>query len=152
MQKLAVDLNRDSGLLDYILDYNERRYRWLHRQLDCHVFSAVTKPKLAMRGLAYKKNTQSVKNSFAVRVLQDLHGRAEFRVYDPAAVLPRELEPVVACKDRYETLGDADCLLVLAEWDEFVENDWAAIGDTMRGRVVIDCVNIHDRQEAVSHE
>jgi UDPglucose 6-dehydrogenase len=141
-------LDADIGLIDYILDYNAKRYRWAHRQLARHVFSEKARPRIALWGLAYKKNTQSTKNSFAVRILHDLLGKADLCVYDPAALLPGELQAGVVSCGRYEAAHGADCLLVLADWDEFVDTDFAVLASEMRGRVLMDCAGVLDRGAA----
>lgn len=141
-------LDADTGLIDYVLDYNAKRYRWAHRQLARHIFSDKARPRVALWGLAYKKNTQSTKNSFAVRILHDLLGKADLCVYDPAAPLPGELQIGVVSRGRYEAARGADCLLVLTDWDEFVDTDFAVLASKMRGRVLIDCAGVLDREAA----
>ena len=151
LQRLGAEHDTDTALIDYVLDYNAKRYQWVHRQLTRHVFPGTPKPKIALWGLAYKKNTQSTKNSFAVRILRDLSGQAELRAYDPVAPLPTELRTGVTRYDRFEALDGADCLLVLTDWDEFADTDYTAMADKMSGRVVIDCVGVLDRTAAIQH-
>lgn len=144
-------LDADTGLIDYVLDYNARRYRWAHRQLARYVFSCAWRPQIALWGLAYKKNTRSIKNSFAVRILHDLCNKADLRVYDPVASLPIDLRVDVSCYARFEALRGADCLLVLTDWDEFADTDFAMVASEMNGSVLIDCVGILDHDMALQH-
>ncbi|MBI2058259.1 MAG: UDP-glucose/GDP-mannose dehydrogenase family protein [Nitrospirae bacterium] len=138
----------ETGLVRCILDHNRDRYRWVHRQLSARVFPHASPPKIGVWGLAYKKNTQSTRNSFAVRVLHDLQGRAELRVYDPVAGLPGGFEGLAVERDALGVVEGADCLLVTCDWDEFVATDYAAVGRRMRRRLIIDCVGILKRAEA----
>lgn len=149
LQKLGASLGLDTGLLDYILLHNGKRYHWIHRQLDKYVFTLPTFPKIAIWGLAYKKNTQSTKNSFAIRILRELSGKADLCAYDPVAPLPADLIKSVKCFDHFEVLDDVDCLLVLTDWDEFADIDYHAVANRMRNRVIIDCVGVLDREKAV---
>lgn len=151
LSQLGMEYGVNVGLIDHILDYNAKRYRWVHRQLGRYVYPHVSQPKIALWGLAYKKNTQSTKNSVAVQILHDLLGKAELCVYDPVASLPAELRTSVATGGRFESLSDADCLLVLTDWDEFADTDFAAMKPRMRGRVILDCVDILDRDVAQRH-
>lgn len=133
----------DVELIETMLDYNERRRAWVHRQLAAHVLPHTPHPKLAAWGLAYKKNTRSTKNSTALRVLADLAGRAEVCAWDPALSAADVDVPAKIAAERTEPLRGADALLVLTDWDEF-----AAIGAdeiaAMRRPLVIDCVGVVD--------
>lgn len=149
LRQLSVERKTNPKLFDYILDYNTKRYQWVHEKLKKYVFSHVVHPKMALWGLAYKRGTKSTKNSFAVKILHELQGKAELYVYDPVATVPADLRSVIACGNRYEALAHSDCLVVLTDWEEFARNDWALIGNKMRGRVVIDCMNVLDRAAAV---
>jgi len=133
----------DSAFIDTLIDYNSRRYQWVHRKLDAHVFSAVSRPVLAVWGLAYKRNTRSTKNSMALRVIGDLRDRADVRAWDPVVGAGDVDVPVKVVGDAAEALDGADALLVLTDWPEFATPPAEALR-RMRRRVVIDCVGIVD--------
>lgn len=149
LQRLGAKYGTDTGLIDYVLDHSAKRYQWVHRQLARYVYPHTSEPKIALWGLTYKKNTQSTQNSFAVRILRDLFGKAYLSAYDPVASLPTELQTYVTRCDRYEALKDADCLLVLTDWDEFADTDYATLANKMHGRVIVDCVRVLDREAAI---
>jgi UDPglucose 6-dehydrogenase len=133
----------DAAFIETLIDYNERRHRWVARKLEEHVFSATDHPTVAVWGLAYKKNTRSTKNSMALQIITGLRGRAEVRAWDP---LVRAADVDVDAKiveDRDEALVGADCLLIVTDWDEFATPAPAALA-TMRRRVLIDCVGVID--------
>jgi len=133
----------DPVFIETLLNYNERRHAWVHRRLSEHLFSRTTNPVVAVWGLAYKKNTRSTKNSIALRVINDLRGLAEIRAYDPA-LGPGDVDvPAKVVSDRDEALIDADCLLVLTDWDEFARPNREAMR-RMRRPLVIDCVGVVD--------
>ena len=134
----------DSTFVDTMIDYNNRRYQWVHRKLDAHVFSVISRPVLAVWGLAYKRNTRSTKNSMALRVIADLGHRADVRAWDPAVGAGDVDLPVKIVGDAAEALDGADGLLILTDWPEFGTPSTAALA-RMRRRVVIDCVSIVDR-------
>jgi UDPglucose 6-dehydrogenase len=130
----------DGTFVKTIIDYNTRRSGWVLRKLQELVFTEVTTPVIAVWGLAYKKNTRSLKNSSSIRVLTDLQGRAQLRAYDPV-VHPSsaDLGLPLAC-NRDEVLEGADCLLIMTDWDEFASVDGAKLQRAMRRPIVIDCV------------
>lgn len=151
LQQLGVDHEVETGLINQMIADNAVRYRWAQRQLHKHVLSRSADPTVAFWGLAYKKGTESTRNSFAVRILRDLAGRMNLRVYDPVAKVPNDLQASVVPCDRLEALDGADCLMVLTDWDEFSDNDFEVIWKRMRTRIIVDCVGVLDGKAAVDH-
>jgi len=133
----------DVAYVDTLLAHNARRYRWVQRQLDHRVLDRDGRAVVAVWGLAYKKNTRSTKNSMALRVIENLRGRADVRAYDPL-VKARDLDvTATVVESRDAALVGADCLLILTDWDEFAippDSGFRA----MRRPVVIDCVGVMD--------
>jgi UDPglucose 6-dehydrogenase len=133
----------DAAFIETLIDYNERRHRWVERKLAEHLFAEVAHPTIAVWGLAYKKNTRSTKNSMALRVIEALRGRCEIRAWDP---LVKAGDVDLAAKvvgDQDEALVGADGLLVLTDWDEFSRPRPEALA-AMRRPVIIDCVGAID--------
>ena len=131
----------DVAYVDTLLAHNARRYRWVQRQLDRRVLDRDGRAVVAVWGLAYKKNTRSTKNSMALRVIENLRGRAEVRAYDPLVKAPDVNVAATLVESRDAALVGADCLLILTDWDEFasppggrVPVDAPAGGDRLRGR------------------
>jgi UDPglucose 6-dehydrogenase len=131
----------DVAYVDTLLAHNARRYRWVHRQLERRVLDGNARAVVAVWGLAYKKNTRSTKNSMALRVIENLRGRAEVRAYDPLVKAPGADVAATLVESRDAALVGADCLLILTDWDEFATPPGAGFG-AMRHPVVIDCVGV----------
>jgi UDPglucose 6-dehydrogenase len=110
---------------------------------------------IAILGLAYKSNTDDVRDSPAIHVSKMLLGEgAHLRVYDPMANgnARRALGDVHVnfCTDPYDAAKKADCLLVLTEWNEFRNIDLNRIKSALRGSVIVDGRNIYDPRAAAS--
>ena len=54
---------------------------------------------------------------------------------------------VIYSKDIYDTVNDADVLLLVTEWQEFRLPNWEIVGKLMRGRLVLDGRNIYEPSE-----
>jgi UDPglucose 6-dehydrogenase len=147
LRDLCDDTTVDAAFIQTMIDYNRRRFRWVHRKLEAHVFQAGSHPLIAVWGLAYKKNTRSTKNSLALRVIDSLRGRAEVHAWDPLVRASDVDVPAKIVGDRDEALDGADCLLILTDWDEFRLPAAAAVA-SMRRPVVIDCVGVVDQARA----
>jgi len=135
----------DGALIETMLGYNERRYGWLSRMLDAHLFSRVPHPVVGVWGLAYKKNTRSTKNSLALRAIDDLAARADVRAWDPVVTADDVRTPAKIVAGPEEAVAGAHALLVMTDWDDFA----SPAADTfraMRQPLVIDCVGVLDRR------
>ena len=142
LQGLCHAHDVDAAYVDTLLQYNSRRYRWVHRQLARHVLGREGGATVAVWGLAYKKNTRSTKNSMALRVIEDLRGRVEVRAYDP--LVRSGVDAATTLVDsRDRALVGADCLLILTDWDEFAAPP-PEVFHAMRRPLVIDCVGVMD--------
>jgi len=130
----------DVAYVDTLLAHNARRYRWVQRQLERgRVLDPGGRAVVAVWGLAYKKNTRSTKNSMALRIIENLRGRAEVRAYDPVVRAHDVDVAATLVETRDAALVGADCLLILTDWDEFTTPPAAGF-QAMRRRMVIDCV------------
>ena len=125
------------------------RRNWALRTLHGAVFSRVSDPLIAVLGLTYKENTNSVKNSPAlalIRALQPFRLQAYDPVVSPLAewhhALNASPDPIAAC------IG-ADVVLIMTPWPEFRLLP-QQLADVMRGRVVIDPYGMLDRGVAVA--
>lgn len=128
-------------LLSALLAYNEKRFSWLLKKLDDLVFRGRAAPHLCLWGLAYKKNTASLKNSPALRAVNALSSRATLVVYDPLVNNATALRDRAAVgKDRYEVLKGSDALLIMTDWDEFASIDVLRVKQLMRTPLIIDTV------------
>ena len=72
---------------------------------------------------------------------------AEVTAWDPVADGRSQLHGVEVAESALEALTGADAAVIVTEWPEVSELDWAAAGERMRGRVVIDGRNVLDPEE-----
>src|SRR5881227_1381482 len=74
---------------------------------------------------------------------------AAIRAFDPEGIAEakRLLPDIVYCEDAYETMDDADALVLLTEWNEFRALDLARVGRLLAEPLVIDLRNIYQPAE-----
>ena len=101
--------------------------------------------RVAILGLAFKANTDDVRFSPALEVARrmlaegaDVHATDPEAISRASAILPQ----VTYHDDPYETLRDAEAVLLCTEWDEYRQLDWDRAGRTMARRLVIDGRNL----------
>ena len=105
---------------------------------------------IAVLGIAFKPNTDDVRESPAISIMNSLvHLDASIKAYDPIVkVRPQNLkEKVTICKDAYEAISDADLLILATEWDEFKNLDYKRIKSLMANDIIIDGRNLFDKEE-----
>jgi UDPglucose 6-dehydrogenase len=102
---------------------------------------------IALLGLAFKPNTDDLREAPALHLVHHLvKGGARVKVFDPVAMdnFRRTVKtPVEYAKSAYEAATDCDALVLVTEWNEFREMDFARLKQAMRGHVFIDCRNVY---------
>ncbi len=108
--------------------------------------------RLAALGLAFKGDTDDIRDSPAIEVIKKLlEAGAIITAYDPAAMerakeaLPPS-EKLNYAADVYEAAKDADAVLILTDWKEFAELDLKRLNQAVRFPIVIDGRNLYKPQ------
>ncbi len=109
-----------------------------------HEMLSLSNATIGVWGLAFKAGTDDIRDSLALRIVDELGGRgARMVVFDPAvhvAPLPLGSRMVTSALEA----TDADALVVLTEWPEFARIDPLAYASNLRRRVVVDGRNVLD--------
>jgi UDPglucose 6-dehydrogenase len=112
--------------------------------------------QLAALGLAFKRDTDDVRESPAIEIVKKLlEAGATVTAYDPAAMerAKEVLPPAVNMKyaaDIYEAAKDADAVLILTDWREFAAIDLERLNRTVHFPIIIDGRNLYKPQEMQS--
>ncbi len=113
--------------------------------------------KLAVLGLAFKGETDDIRESPAVDMVEMLLAEGcSVVAYDPAAMERAKVELPASAQmkyaaDSYEAAKGADALLILTDWKEFAELDLDKVYAALRYPIVIDGRNLYDPQVMVEH-
>jgi len=138
-------------LLRAVINVNNRQ-RLLPVQALQEVFPSLKGVNVALLGLAFKPNTDDVREAPALdiaRLLVELG--ANVQAYDPKAMetarplLPKE---VVLCNSALDALEGAQAVILVTEWQEFVDLPWEEVVNQMaKPRLVFDGRNALDGHE-----
>lgn len=116
-------------------------------------FSGKLKEKtVAVLGLSFKPNTDDLRGAPSLKILPALKRRVpklKIKAYDPQAMEKAKtlLKDVVYCKNPYQAAKDADVLLVVTEWNEFLQLDLERVKKLMRTPIILDGRNIYDPEK-----
>ncbi|MFA5644885.1 MAG: UDP-glucose/GDP-mannose dehydrogenase family protein [Candidatus Ratteibacteria bacterium] len=97
--------------------------------------------RIGILGLSFKPNTDDIRESPAIFLLQSLHQEgAALQCYDPKAMnnMKRLLSFPKYCKDPYTAARNAHLLILLTEWQEFKKIDFVEIKKSMKTPRIID--------------
>jgi UDPglucose 6-dehydrogenase len=145
-------------LLQAVEGVNDRQkghlFELLQRHYDRGEDEGVRGKTFAVWGLAFKPNTDDMREASSRRLLSELwEAGARVRAYDPeaheeASRIFGERDDLVLCADAYAALEGADALFVVTEWKQFRSPDFARIRDALGDAVIFDGRNLYDPVEA----
>ena len=144
LKQLAANSGYNFQLLNAVIEVNELQKRRVIGKLERRI-GPLRGKRIALLGLAFKPGTDDMREApslvLAGRLLSE---GAEVTAWDPVADGRSQLHGVEVAESALEALTGADAAVIVTEWPEVSELDWAAAGERMRGRVVIDGRNVLD--------
>ncbi len=146
LKLLAGNSGYHFQLLNSVIEVNELQKRRVVSKLTKHLGSLVGK-RVALLGLAFKPETDDMREASSLVLSARLRGEgAEVVAFDPVAMdQARSLLPGVEMRDTALTaLEGSDAAVLVTEWPEFREIDWAGAAARMKRPLIIDGRNFLD--------
>ncbi|NUR29262.1 MAG: UDP-glucose/GDP-mannose dehydrogenase family protein [Catenulispora sp.] len=144
LKKLSVDSGHLPPLLSAVIEVNAVQRRLPIQYLE-KALGTLDGARVALLGLAFKPGTDDIRDAPSTVLAERLLAMgAEVRGWDPLAQLP-DIEPwtaVTRCETPLKAMRGVDAALVVTEWPELGELDWAAARSIMRHPVVFDGRNL----------
>lgn len=140
--KTAKDNNCDYQLLQAADDVNKKQRQVFINKILNKFGNDLSGKTFAIWGLAFKPKTNDMREAPAITIINALLERgAKVQAYDPKAVeSAKEIfgNKITYSKSAYEALNDAECMLLLTEWNEFRRPDFDKIKSLMKNYVIFD--------------
>ena len=151
VQALAKSGN-DSGyefkILKSVMKVNERQKTTLLKPILDYFNNSLTHTKIAIWGLAFKPDTDDIREAPALYMIEHLlEAGASIVAYDPEAmpnVQKQKGYAISYATDAYEALEGADALLICTEWGMFRNPDFDKIGKALKSKVIFDGRNLYE--------
>lgn len=139
LSKLAENCAERISVIPAIKQSNDLHRGWAFRRLQSRLGDLRGK-KIAVLGLTYTTNTDTLRRSAAVELCQQLLAAgAAVAAFDPAVKkLPSELGEVSLAADIFAALANAEASAICTEWPQFRQADWPKIVPQMRQPVFVD--------------
>ncbi|MDQ2895375.1 MAG: UDP-glucose/GDP-mannose dehydrogenase family protein [Actinomycetota bacterium] len=148
LKQLAGNSGYHFQLLTAVIEVNELQKRRVVGKLQKHLGSLVGK-RVALLGLAFKANTDDMREASSLVLSARLQADgAQVVAYDPIAEAEARklMRNVTFAPSAVEALDGADACVVVTEWPEFGDLDWAKVRERMAGNLVVDGRNFLDSE------
>jgi UDPglucose 6-dehydrogenase len=145
-EAMAAASNLDVGLIASWRSINARRRDWAANTIHKLLLDRKPDSVLAIWGLAYKENTNSVKNSPSLSTIAAL-SKAHLRIHDPIVSVSAVSHPhIESVHDPLQAVRGAAALLILTPWPQYRAIAPADIAKGLAGRIVLDPYGVLDAQ------
>ncbi|MDZ7653218.1 MAG: UDP-glucose/GDP-mannose dehydrogenase family protein [Burkholderiaceae bacterium] len=146
----AEENNESAEMMQAATRVNLRQRRILADKIKKHFKGDVAGRTIALWGLAFKANTDDMREASSLAIIEALTGAgAKVRAYDPVALdnargLLGRHGGVSFVNSSREAVQGADALAVVTEWLEFRSPDFADLAQQLKAKVVFDGRNLYD--------
>lgn len=132
-------------IIEAVLSANERVKGRMLEKIE-QAFGSLSGKTVAVLGLAFKGDTDDMRESPAIPVIAGLVERgARVRAFDPAAMTAAKpyLPPIDFCDDAYEAAEGADGVVIATEWNQFRALDFAELKSRLAAPLMVDLRNLY---------
>jgi len=147
----ARDAGYEAGLIDAVDQVNNRQKLVLAEKIVKHFepLGGVKGKTLALWGLAFKANTDDIREAPALAIIRELTALGmRVRAFDPVAAERARVEladtPLAEiAPGQYEALEGADALAVVTDWNQFRNPDFSGMARKLAAKVIFDGRNLY---------
>ena len=149
----AVDAGIDLKVLNAVEAANDAQKHVLGNKVKAHFGGDLKGKHFALWGLAFKANTDDIREATSIEVIKDLLAAgATVTAYDPVAMTEAKhhfpSEPRLSyAENQCSAVENADALLIVTEWKEFRSPDFDAMKQKLNSPVVFDGRNLFEPAE-----
>lgn len=146
--KSAQEVNYNFEILGAVMDVNEKQKLHLIPSIKAYFDGNLKGKKFALWGLAFKPNTDDIREAPALYMINALLAEgASVVAYDPEAM--NNVKEIMGDKIRFtetqnEALAGADALIIATEWSEFRTPDFEKISTLLKNKAIFDGRNLFD--------
>lgn len=151
LEHLSRQAGVPSGILRATHRANRRQRNWLFHMIAERFGSSLNRRTIAIWGVTFKPETDDLRESPAVHVIERLLAcGAAVRVHDPQGLINLRClygDRLSYFDDAYAAAEGADALVILTEWEDFLQPDFDRLAAALRHPVIYDGRNIYRPQD-----
>jgi UDPglucose 6-dehydrogenase len=152
--KTAQDNDAPVRIVETVAQSNDNRKRAMGRKVIAAMGGDARGKKVAVLGLTFKPNTDDMRDSPAIAIIQTLQDAgAQVAAFDPEGVEQAKLvlQNVDYVDSPYAALEGSDAMVLVTEWDAFRALDLARVKALLKQPVVVDLRNVYRPEEMARH-
>jgi UDPglucose 6-dehydrogenase len=146
--KSARDAGAPLTILQSVETINQEQRKRFYGKIEKHFKGKLEGLRIAVWGIAFKPNTDDVREAPVFFILDELlKAKTSVVVYDPEAMpgaKARYGDRLEYAASSYGALQGADALVIVTEWNEFRKPDFGLMKNLMRQPVIFDGRNVYD--------
>ncbi len=146
LTRTAAEHGVPARIVEMAAQVNDSRKSAMAARIIRHCGGSVADKTIAILGLAFKPNTDDMRDSPSLAIIPRLReAGATIRAFDPESMTEAKklLTGITYCGNAYEAMDGADALVILTEWNEFRALDLGRVKSLLRSPTVIDLRNIY---------
>jgi len=148
LAKTAGEYDYDFKILKSVMEVNKIQKTILSQKILNHFGGDLTGKTIAVWGLAFKPNTDDIREAPALYIMNELlEAGASIRAFDPEAMENvKELygDKITFAKNQYDAIDGADALAIITEWSVFRTPDFEKVASGLGNRAIFDGRNLYD--------
>jgi UDPglucose 6-dehydrogenase len=156
LAKIGRDHGEIQGIVETTINANERQKLRATKKIET-ALGSIDGKTLCILGLAFKPNTDDMRESPAISICEYLAARgANLRLFDPAAMkeaqwrLSSIKDSVYLAKDEYDAIQGSHALIIATEWNQFRNIDLSRVKELLLSPFFFDLRNIYKPEEVSS--
>jgi UDPglucose 6-dehydrogenase len=149
--KTAEDMQTPLRIVEAVVSVNDSRKRAMGRKVLKAMDGDARGKRIAVLGLTFKPNTDDMRDSPAIAVIQALQDAgANVQACDPEGIdqAKKVLQGVSFVEDPYAAAEGADAVVIVTEWDAYRALDLARLASGMATPLLVDLRNVYTDEEA----
>ncbi len=155
LAKTAEQNDYDFKILKAVMNVNKIQKSILSEKILSYFDGDVTGKTIAIWGLAFKPNTDDIREAPALEIINDLlSAGAKIRAFDPEAMPNVEAiygDKIYFAKDQYDALIGADVLAIITEWNVFRTPSFTAVKELLKESAIFDGRNLFSAAQMKEH-
>ena len=146
--KSSTDVNYEFKILNAVMEVNRIQRGHLIPGIKKYFNNDLKGKRFALWGLAFKPNTDDTREAPALYIIEALVKEgATVCAFDPEGMknVKKQIGDVIDyAENQYDTLKDADALIIATEWNEFRTPDFTKIAAILKNKAIFDGRNLFD--------
>lgn len=146
--KTSLDFGSELTLLSLVDKINKEQRIRFYNKIKNHFNGDLTGKHFAVWGLAFKPNTDDMREAPSIPVIKLLLGDgASISAFDPASMQNAKFylnDRINYAENMYDALPNADALIIFTEWNEFRNPDFQKVKSLLKKPLIFDGRNVYD--------